>query len=118
MHFSEDVEMIPLSTENKTFTAFNITNHKNENTTPSSILTELKDRTASSINKIAGENIVATSQNTTVFPIKSRLIQFAASVVGNISNHHVKVKTTFDPFSGELAAYEVEMGRNKWQKQY
>lgn len=117
MVINKNSEMQPVSTDNKTFTVINSPTENNNNS-PLTFLDEVKDKTASSINTIAGEKVFATSENNSVFPLKSRLIKLAAQIVNKLSNNHVKVKTTFDPFSGNLAAYEVEMGKNKWQKQF
>lgn len=47
---------------------------------------------------------------------KSKFIRWVANFVNKVSDDKVKVKTTFDPTSGDLAAYRVEMGKNTWQK--
>jgi hypothetical protein len=47
---------------------------------------------------------------------KSKFIRWVANIVNKVSDDKLKVKTTFDPTSGDLAAYRVEMGKNSWQK--
>jgi hypothetical protein len=58
-------------------------------------------------------SIPASQENLT---IKSKFIRWVANIVNKVSDDKLKVKTTFDPTSGDLAAYRVEMGKNSWQK--
>lgn len=54
----------------------------------------------------------------TKFTLKSRIIQAAAGTIDVIGGEKVTVKTRFDPNNGNLAAYEVEAGKKKWQKHF
>lgn len=59
-------------------------------------------------------NSISTPQEN--LTTKSKFIRWVANFVNKVSDDKLKVKTTFDPTSGDLAAYRVEMGKNSWQK--
>lgn len=78
---------------------------------------------------INGDDIVATKNNNATkeelissitkpsnLSIKKRVVNFFALAINKVSNNKIKVKTEFNPNTGGLAAYELEVGKNKWQK--
>lgn len=82
------------------------------------VVNTIKDFAANSANKVVGQELFATTELPSKLSVKSRLIRFTGAVIGKITNNRVKVKTAFDPLNGNLAAYELEMGKKVWQKQF
>ncbi len=118
--FAEETEVLYLATDLKSLKANAKAkeNGVNEKVAPATLLADVTDRTASTLNQLTGRQVFPSTEKITSVPLKSRVIRFAALLVGIVSNNQVKVKTAFDPINGNLAAYEVEMGKNKWQKQF
>jgi hypothetical protein len=118
--FSEETEVLYLATDLKSLKANANAkeNGVNEKAAPATLLADVTDKTVSTINQLTGQQVFPSTEKITSVPLKSRVIRFAAQLVGIVSNNKVKVKTAFDPINGTLAAYEVEMGKNKWQKQF
>jgi hypothetical protein len=85
---------------------------------PSRITSEVIDLTAKEINKVAGEELVSSPENPLRLPFKSRVLKFIAKTVGKISNDKVKVRTSFNPITGKLSAYEIETGKKTIQRQF
>ncbi len=82
------------------------------------MLGDIKALAANSVNKITGTDIVGTPDDPLRLTLKSRVIRFAAHLVTKVSGENLRIKTTFNPVNGNIAAYEVAMGKNKWQKQF
>ena len=58
------------------------------------------------------------SPSTDQLPLGSRLALFAARSVERITGHRVRVRTFFNPLTGELAAYEITNGSRTRFRQY
>lgn len=84
------------------------------NITPGEILNEM----AETMNKVTEETPLAAETNGTKLTAGSRIIRTFAWIVGKASDDRIRIKTTFDPLNGNLAAYEVETPNRKWQKQF
>ena len=82
--------------------------------TPGEILNEM----AETVNKVTEETPLAAETNGTKLTAGSRIIRTFAWIVGKASDDRIRIKTTFDPLNGNLAAYEVETPSRKWQKQF
>jgi hypothetical protein len=82
--------------------------------TPGEILNEM----AETVNKVTEETPLAAETNGTKLTAGSRIIRTFAWIVGKASDDRIRIKTTFDPLNGNLAAYEVETPNRKWQKQF
>ncbi len=80
------------------------------------MVNNLRERASDEIEKLS--TVERADGSKTKLTFKSRVIKSVGNIVNYITNDKVKVKTAFDPLNGELAAYEVEMGKNKWQKQF
>lgn len=66
---------------------------------------------------------IAVNQNNTIVKFeqekltgKSKVIRWMANTINKFLGDKGKVKATFDPTSGDLAAYSVELGKSSWQK--
>ena len=95
---------------------------KNDNVTIANyqqkVVDNLKEFTAENVNKVIGEDLLATSTQPQKLSLKSRLLRFTGNTIGKLTNNRIKVKTVFDPLNGNLAAYELEVGKKVWQKQF
>ena len=84
----------------------------------SRIANDVIDVTAKGINKVAGEDLVSSSENPIRLPFKSRVLKFLAKTVGKISNDKIKVRTNFNPITGKLSAYEIQTSKKTIQRQF
>lgn len=79
---------------------------------------EILTASVDGLNSDAGSdqiNSITTSTHRSFF---SRIVRFTAKSVEKISNNRVKVRTVFNPVTGNLAAYEVETEKKSWQRQF
>jgi hypothetical protein len=74
------------------------------------------DITATNINTATKEELINSITKPSNLSVKNRVVNFFALAINKVSNNKIKVKTEFNPNTGGLAAYELEVGKNKWQK--
>lgn len=79
---------------------------------------EVKEVTAKGIKTVLGEENESALEQTIDLPFKSRLLRFVANSFSKISRNKVKVRTTFNPITGKLSAYEIETRKKTIQKQF
>ncbi|MBK7965073.1 MAG: hypothetical protein IPK10_07140 [Bacteroidetes bacterium] len=84
----------------------------------SRIANEVIDVTAKRINKVVGDELVSSPKNPIRLPFKSRILKFAANAISYISNNKVKVRTTFNPITGKMSAYEIQTNKKTIQRQF
>lgn len=76
------------------------------------------DVTAQGINKVMGEELVSSQENLIRLPFKSRVLKFIANTIGKISNDKLKVRTSFNPITGKISAYEIQTHKKTIQRQF
>jgi cytoskeletal protein RodZ len=79
---------------------------------------EILTASVDGLNSDAGSDEINSTTPSTRLPFFSRVVRFTAKSVEKISNNRVKVRTVFNPVTGNLAAYEVETERKSWQRQF
>jgi len=82
------------------------------------IANEVMDAAAKNINKAIGSELVSSSENPLKLPFKSRILKFVGNAIGKITNNKIAVRTSFDPITGNLSAYEIETKKKLIQKQF
>ena len=82
------------------------------------IANEVMDVAAKNINKAIGSELVSSSENPLKLPFKSRILKFVGNAIGKITNNKIAVRTSFDPITGNLSAYEIETKKKLIQKQF
>jgi hypothetical protein len=85
---------------------------------PEELVKEAVTTASITVNKVTANTPLAAEANGTKLTLGSRAIRSLAWVVGKASDERIKIKTTFNPLTGTLAAYEVETANRKWQKQF
>lgn len=70
------------------------------------------------VEKVTENTPLAANVNGTRLTLGSRVFRSLAWVVGKASDDRIKIKTTINPLTGNLAACEVETANRKWQKQF
>jgi hypothetical protein len=85
---------------------------------PAEALSDLQELASNAATQLASPQEYVVDGRKTKMTFGSRLIHFAAVAINRISNNKVQIKTGFDPISGNLAAYEVAVGKKQWQKQF
>ncbi len=83
---------------------------------------DINDFAAKKVNDATGEELLYSMENNQSpsaekIPLKSRLIKLASWAIGKISNEKVKMETTFDQ-DGNLAAYQLNAGKLKYEKEF
>jgi hypothetical protein len=84
----------------------------------SRLANEVLDITAKNINKAMGSDLVSSPENPIRLPFKSRLLKFAGNAISKISNNKVKVRTSFNPVTGKMSAYEIRTNKKTIQRQF
>lgn len=79
---------------------------------------EILTASVDGLNSDAGSDQINSTDNSTRLPFFSRVVRFTARSVEKLSNNRVKVRTVFNPVTGNLAAYEVETEKRSWQRQF
>lgn len=85
---------------------------------PDELVKEAVSTASETVNKVTANTPMASEANGRRLTLSSRAIRSLAWVVGKASDDRIKIKTTFNPLTGTLAAYEVETANRKWQKQF
>jgi hypothetical protein len=85
---------------------------------PDQLVKKAVSTASETVNKVTANTPLAPEANGTRLTLSSRAIRSLAWVVGKASDDRIKIKTTFNPLTGTLAAYEVETANRKWQKQF
>jgi hypothetical protein len=81
-------------------------------------ITNLKDETVARIDNTIDASLESSDKSKVKLPLKSKLIQLFANGVTRVSGEKIKLKTTYNPLNGTLAAYELEVGKKVIQKQF
>lgn len=84
----------------------------------SRLANEVIDVTAKTFNNAVDGELVSSRENPIRLPFKSRLLKFAGKVISKISNNKVKVRTTFNPITGQMSAYEIQTNKKTIQRQF
>ncbi|MBK9639310.1 MAG: hypothetical protein IPO63_16480 [Bacteroidetes bacterium] len=79
---------------------------------------EVIDVTAKKFNNAIGGDLVSSPENPIPLPFKSRLYKFVGKAISKISNNRVKVRTTFNPITGKMSAYEIQTNKKTIQRQF
>jgi hypothetical protein len=87
-----------------------------ENLDASELANNYNNISATKINAATNEELLSSITKPSNLSIKNRVVNFFTLAINKISNNKIKVKTEFNPNTGGLAAYELEVGKNKWQK--
>lgn len=86
---------------------------------PAERLLKLTEETTTALLNNATDGVInAPDASGRTLPLGSRLIRVAAWALGKVSDDRIKIKTTFNPLNGSLAACQVETGNKKWQKEF
>ena len=84
----------------------------------SRLANDVIDVTAKNINNAVGGDLVSSPENPIRLPFKSRLYKFVGNAINKISNNKVKVRTTFNPITGKMSAYEIKTNKKTIQRQF
>jgi hypothetical protein len=84
----------------------------------SRLVNEVIDVTAKKFNNAVGGDLVSSPENPIRLPFKSRLYKFVGNAIGKISNNKVKVRTTFNPITGKMSAYEIKTNKKIVQRHF
>ncbi len=84
----------------------------------SRLANEVIDVTAKKFNSAVGGDLVSSPENPIQLPFKSRLYKFVGNAISKISNNKVKVRTTFNPITGKMSAYEIQTNKKIIQRQF
>ncbi len=84
----------------------------------SRLANEVIDVSAKKINNAIGGDLVSSPENPIRLPLKSRLYKFVGKAISKISNNKVKVRTTFNPITGKMSAYEIQTNKKTIQRQF
>ena len=84
----------------------------------SRLANEVIDVSAKKINKAVGGDLVSSPENPIRLPFKSRFYKFVGNAISKISNNKVKVRTTFNPITGKMSAYEIQTNKKIVQRHF
>ncbi len=84
----------------------------------SRLVNEVIDVTAKKFNNALGEELASSPENPNRLPLKSQLYKFVGKANSKISNNKVKVRTTFNPITGKMSAYEIQTNKKTIQRQF